>query len=168
MARIGLSDVNSLNDPFLGYQFELSIPSVPSGDSSTELTTRCRSTSIPGMQLEPVEVTLHGVTLEYAGRPTLNHDLQCTFIESNTMYVRTTLLNWLDYTNSLTDTTGNEKSSYATTAYLLLYDQTMTCFQTLTLHNFWIKTVDDAGLDGSQSSALELNATFSFDWVTST
>jgi selenophosphate synthase len=161
--RIGFADVSSLPDPLLQYQFELIIPTIPGQGSGQGLAIRCKTSSLPGKQQEDVEVTLHGVTTKYSGRTTFTHDLPATFVETRDMYVRDTLNKWLDFKRDIVNTTGNYKSLYATTALMLVYDDTNKVIRTIKMLNFFIKAFDDTGMDGSASTAVEPNATFSYD-----
>lgn len=166
MSRIGLSDVSGLPDPLLQYQFELIIPTIPGQGNGKGLAQRCKTTSLPGSQLEDVEVTLHGVTVKYAGRTTFSHDLQATLVETRDLYVRDTIRKWLDFCRDIRNTSGNYKSQYATTAIIQLYDDTNTVIRQIKLSGFFPKTLDDAGVDGSASSPVEPSVTFSYDYWT--
>ena len=164
MARVGLADVNSLPDPLQQYQAEFYIPSVPGAGDGKGLRTRCRSFPIPGEQKDEVEVTLHGITLKYAGRTMYGHDLQLTFIETRDVYVMTKLKAWLAYSRDIINTAGTYKSQYATSGFVYLYDDTEQVVATIKLFNCFIKTMDDVSLDGTSSTPIEVNATISYDW----
>ncbi len=165
MARVGLSDVVALPDPLLTYQFEWYIPSIPGGGDGSGLKTRCRTASIPGETKEEVEVTLHGVTLKYAGRTTYTHEITLEFQETRDVYVMTRLRNWLAYSRNILNTTGSYKSQYAATSFLYLYDDTQTVVSTIKLYNSFIKSLQDVNLDGTQSQPLQVSGILSYDYV---
>ncbi len=165
MARVGLADVNSLPDPILQYQAEWYIPTIPGSGDGKGLKIRCRSFPMPGEQKDEVEVTLHGVTLKYAGRTTYSHDAQLTFIETRDIYVMTRLKGWLAYSRDILNTAGTYKTQYSATSFMYLYDDAENVIATLKLYNSFLKSMDDVSTDGSSSTPLEVNATLSYDWT---
>lgn len=165
MARVGLADINSLPDPLQSYQMEWYIPTIPGAGDGKGLKIRCRSFPIPGEQKDDVEVTLHGVTLKYAGRTTYSHDMALTFIETRDVYVMTRLKGWLAYSRDIINTAGTYKSQYAATSFIYMYDDALNVVSTVKLFNSFLKTMDDITTDGTASTPLEVNATISYDWT---
>jgi len=166
MARIGLSLVGGLPDPLNQYQFELIIPTIPGSGSGTQVAIRCKSASIPGHTKDDLDVTVHGVTVKFAGMTKFTHEMSSNFVETRDMVVYNTFHAWLNYINNIIATTGNYKANYSTTAYLLLYDNAETVIKTIQLMNFFIKGIGDAAMSGESSAAVEWDATFSYDWPT--
>ncbi len=165
MARVGLANVNSLPDPLQQYQAELYFPSLPGSGDGSGLRTRCKGFPIPGEQKDDVEVTLHGITLKYAGRTTYSHEIQLSFIETRDVYVMTRLRNWMRFSRDIRNTAGTYKSQYAVSGFAYLYDDTESIVGTLKLFNSWLKTIDDATTDGASSAPLEIAGTLSYDWT---
>ena len=165
MARVGLSSIAALPDPLLGYQAELYVPTIPGAGDGSGLRTRLKSFPIPGEEKEDVEVTLHGVTVKYAGRTTFSHEMALSFIETRDIYVMTQLKAWLAYSRNILQTAGTYKSQYATTSFIYLYDDTETVVQTVKVFGSFMKNMGEVQLDGTQSAPVEVPATMSYDYV---
>ena len=163
--RIGLPDIAALPDPLLQYQAELFVPTIPGSGSGTGLKTRLKTFAIPGEEKEDVEVTLHGVTLKYAGRTTYTHTMSLTFIETRDIYVMTQLKAWLAYSRNILQTQGTYKSQYSTTAYISLYDDTETVVQTIKIFGSFMQSMTEVNLDGSVSSPVEVTAQLYYDYT---
>jgi hypothetical protein len=163
--RLGLSDVNSLPDPLLAYQFQWIVPNIPGSGSGAGLQLRCRSATVPGEQKDDVAVDLHGVTLKFAGRTTFNHDLSFSFYETRDGYVMNQLKAWLAYSRNIIQTTGTYKKQYSTTSFIYLFDDTNSVIKQIKLNNTFLKDMQDiSGFEGGSSSPIEISATMSFDW----
>lgn len=164
MARSSYAENRSLPDPLFSYNFDLVIPNVPGGGDGRMLKLKCMSTSIPGVSLDDVEVTLHGATSMYAGREIYTHTLQATFLETRDLSTRDALNGWIAFARSARTNTGTYKVQYATDADLLLYDDTgSNVIRTIRMEGFYCKAMDDAAVDGSSSTAVTIGATFSYD-----
>jgi hypothetical protein len=165
MARIGLSDIAALPDPLQSYQFEWFVPSIPGSGDGRGLTLRCNQASIPGETKDEVEVSLHGITLKFAGRTTFTHEVSLQFQETRDLYVIMKLKAWLAYSKDIIATTGAYKAQYSTTSKLYLYDDTQSIIATVNIYNSFIKSMSDVQLDGTQSSAVPVQATLSYDYT---
>lgn len=101
-STVGLSDIRGLPDPLQQYNWDIIIPIIP-GVSGGErgLTIRALTASLPGMFLADTEVIIKGMTVRYAGQRQFNHDLEITFHETRDLYIRNTLLAWIQYARSV-------------------------------------------------------------------
>lgn len=162
-ARTSYSDCRALPDPLLSYNFDLIIPVVPGGGDGKGLTVRCKSTSLPGTSVDDVTVSIHGVDLKYAGKQLWTHTLQVQYQETRDMLVSTALKRWIEFARNTRQNTGSYKVNYETTADLVLYDDAVKVIRTIRLEGFFPQTMDDAALDGSSSTPVEISATFFYD-----
>ena len=161
MARTKLDDVIGLPDPLMQYNFDLVISNIPGGADTTEFKTKIMTTSIPGMTIEPVSVELHGFTIEYAGRKQYTRTLAFEMLELRDMKSRDALRGWHDLTrddNSL----GAYFDEYTTEVDLQLYDSKDSIVRTIRLHNCWLESFDDAGLDGAGSTQVQVPGTLKY------
>lgn len=164
MVRTSLSDILSLPDPFLPYNFDLVVANVPGGGNSRSLTTKCMSTSIPGVTIEPALVQLHGAEAQFAGRIIWSHNLSVTYLETRDISTRQTLTGWFFYARDIRNNTGSYKAQYATLAQLLLYDDVGNVTRTIQLENCFPLTLEDAAISGNESTPVNLTGTLSYDF----
>jgi hypothetical protein len=164
MARIGLQEVSGLVDPVSQYQFELIVPNVPGGGDGRSLAITCQTNSLPGQSLDPVKTTLHGVDLNFKGRPMYTQTLTAQFLVVRDLKMNIALRKWMNYAQDLKKNTGTYKTQYSTQATLLVYDAAQVVIDTITLYGFFPQTIDDQAVDGSSSAPITLGATFSYDY----
>lgn len=151
-----------------GYNFDLIIPNVPGGGKTRDLTIKVMTTSIPGMSLDDVTVTLKGIDVKYAGRQMFTHTLEATYIETRDLTTHDAITNWIRLARDVRTNTGNNKSAYATTANLVLYDDSNRAIRTYVLDGFFPQTIGDAALDSSSSAPVTMSVTFFYDtWTVS-
>lgn len=160
---IGLSDIQALPDPQLGYQFNLLIPNVPGQGSGRGLAVRCKATSIPGQEMEAAQVTLHGIELDYAGRVTYSHSQTATFLETRDFYSRNAIRQWFDFCRNIRNKTGNYALAYKAPVLIQLFDDTNSINKEIQLIGCWPKTLNDAALSAEASTPVEVEVTFSYD-----
>lgn len=165
MPRTSLQQVQSLQDPLQVSNWDVIIPNMPGTADSREFTFKAQSTSIPGFMLESVPVALHGVELRFAGRANYSHSWQCTLLETRDVGTRGMLLGWKKIARDWESNSGNYKSVYGTTVQLVLYDDIPQVVQTIELIGAWPESVDDIGVDNSQSGAVMTSVTFSYDFT---
>lgn len=151
------------------YNFDLTFPRIPGAGASTgQLKARCASATLPGPQIEPVIVPLHGVEVSYAGRQIWTKTFTATFNEMRDTKVRRAMRLWIEFARNNRQNTGNYKggsgiNGYATDVILELYDDIPTIVQSTKIINVWPTTIDDLQLEGSSSTAAIYNITFAFD-----
>lgn len=163
MAKPGLSDVRSLPDPLFSYQFALFV-NTPGGAGSRALTLRCQNAVLPGISNDEVTVSLHGVDVNYAGRPQYPRTFSTTFLETRDLVVRNTLRSWIELQRNARNNTGSYKSEYESTGDLVLYDDHNNVIKTIRLYGLFPQTMDEPQMDGSQSSAIMLSVTWKYDF----
>ncbi len=167
MARTSYSDMSGLPDPVLSYNFDLIIPNIPGGGNTRALTIKCQSSALPGMSLEDVTVSGHGIELKYAGRPVYTHTLSASFWETRDMTTRDALMAWMLLGRNAKQNTGDYKVNYSTLAQTLIYDDTgSNVIRTIQYEGFYCQDLQEIALDGGQSTALQVQATFFYDIFT--
>jgi hypothetical protein len=166
--KTSLTDIRGLPDPLYGYNFDLIIPNVPGGGNSRELTIKVMTTSIPGMSLDDVTVTLKGIDVKYAGRQMFTHTLEATYMETRNLSTHDAISQWIRLARDVRTNTGSLKNSYATTANLVLYDDSNNPVRTYVLDGFFPQTIGDSSLDSGSSTPVSMSVTFAYDtWTVS-
>ncbi len=160
---VGLSDIQALPDPQLGYQFNFLVPNIPGQGGGRGLAVRCKSTSLPGQETEVAQVVLHGIELDYAGRQTYSHSQQMTLLETRDFYSRNTIRQWMDFCRNIRNASGNYASLYKANAILQLFDDTNTVTKQIQLIGCWPKALNDGQLSGEASTPVEIEVTLSYD-----
>lgn len=166
MARTSMSDVLQLADAAQGWNFDLFIPGIPGSSSNAkQLTIKCKASEIPGFSLDPVDISLHGVKKQEAGRAIYQHTFNCTFMETIDYQTYLDFRNWRRYTRDWKGNTGTNSSQYKVNLELDLYDNAGNIGQTIIIAGAWPQDVTNVQLDGSQSSVVDFQVTFSFDYL---
>jgi len=165
MSRSSLYNVLALPDAFQTWQFDLFFPYIPGWSDNIPLTYKCQTTSLPGFNLEPVEIALQGVTKKEAGRATYNHTFPMTFLEVSDQSTRRAFRAWRETCRSQKNNTGSVSSAYKVNGQIVLYDNQPTETHTMIVFGMWPETVDDLGLEGNSSTAGMLSVTCSYDFT---
>ena len=165
MGRSSLQNVLSLPDAFQTWNFDLFFPSIPGVSDTMGLTYKCQTSSLPGFNLEPVQIDLHGVTKKEAGRATYGHTFQATFLEVADMSTRTAFRNWRESCRSWKLNTGSVSAAYKVNGQIVTYDNTGAASLVIVCYGMWPETVDDLGLEGNSSTAGMMSVTFSYDYT---
>lgn len=168
MARTSLQDLRSLPDPLQQYNWDIFVPVMPGTPNSRAFTFKAMTTSIPGAMIEKVEVPLHGVQVNYAGRANYSHSLQVTLLETRDNTSRDMLRRWQRLARDWLTNTGSYKDVYSTTVELVLYDDIPTEVKRIKLIGCFPETVDDSQVDGSASAAVQISCTLSYDYIEET
>lgn len=166
MVRTIKADVAALVDPLLQFNFSLFIPVVPgvSGFDARSFKTKIMTTSAPGRQIEPVEVSLHGVVKEFAGRTQYTRTIPFEMLETRDMQARNVLREWHRFIRN-DASTGAYSSEYSTTVSLIQYDDKGNQVSKTNYRNCWLESFDEASLDGSASGAVTISGTLKyFTW----
>lgn len=163
MPRTGLEDLNALVDPLQAWNWDFTVPNIPGGGDGRALKVKCKSTVLPGYQNELITVGLHGVEVNFAGRPIVAKTMAVTFIETRDLSTRDALLNWAKVARDQRRNAGNFKATYATEAILELYDDTGGIIRTVRLYNCWLNQLEDVTMSGDASAIVEMNATLCYD-----
>lgn len=168
MGRTSLHDVHGLADPAQPWNFDLYFDRLPTGVSGDlrELTFRVKTAEFPAASLEEVPVEAHGVKLVYAGRAQYTHELSVTFFEGVSWNVRDIFYAWRELARSWQANTGSSSDVYKASATLTLYTDAPEEAKSVKIMGLWPKNIDAVSLDGgSGGSPVELNISFSFDWL---
>lgn len=166
MARTSHANIMSLPDAAQSWNFDLTFTSIPGSNvSGQNLTYKVKTSSIPGSSIEPVKIELHGVAKQEAGRATYEHSLQCTFLETIDYETYKAFRAWRDHMRSWKRNSGTNSSAYKQRVTMDLYDNAGNITQTIVLVGAFPTTMTDVAYDGSQSTAIEISMTFSFDYL---
>ncbi len=164
MARTGLNDVVSVQDPLQTWNWDLFLPNIPGSGLSRDITIKCVSSTIPGSSVEQVGVEAHGVKLNFAGRRTWSGTWSATFFESRNSSTRTAFIQWLEFMRSWANNSGTYKQQYSVTGELSLYDDLPQVVKGIKLVGMFVQQVDDVSLDQT-SGVIQYQVTFSYDYT---
>ena len=168
MSRSSLNDMlGSIVDPALPWNFDLVIDRLPTGVSGNvrDITIRCQTTSMPGVQFSPVEVEAHGVKLKYRGRKQYQNTIECQFIENVDWSTYQLFKEWANLQLNWTNNTGSSSAIYKTTGTIITYDDAGNVTKEQAIKGLWIEQIQDIQLDGSQDGYVQPNVTFSYDYL---
>jgi len=165
MARSSIQDTLSLGDPAQLWNFDLFLPIIPGASDTRHLTYRCQSMDLPGTALEPLEVSLHGHTIQYAGRRIFTHTMNVVFLETFNWATRQLFTNWIEIARSWRNNSGSYLSTYAVSGLTVVYDDIPQPMQTTQINYMWPESIAEVQLDGSQSGAVNQSISFRYtDW----
>lgn len=164
MARTSYDQVKAIPDAAQSWNFDLFFPTIPgsSGDS-TQLTYKCKGTTLPSSKIEVIDIQLHGVKKQEAGRAIYDGTFTATFMETVDYSTVKALRAWRDYMRSWKRNTGSNASAYKVNLELDVYDNAGEVIQTFILAGAFVTDVSDVQLSGGESQAVELSVTFAFD-----
>ena len=165
MARSSLYDALSVQDPAQTWNFDLFLPNIPGSSDTRDLTFKCMTADLPGMGLDPVEVPLHGVTLQYAGRAIYTHTMNVTFLETADWGTREKFRRWREVIRSWTNNSGSFASTYKVTGQMVLYNDLPQVVRTINLYGLWPETINEVQMDGGQSGIVQQTIQFRYDYV---
>ncbi len=123
------------------------------------------TTALPGMNLDNVEVALHGVTLNFAGRATYPGTFNATFLEMRDWGTREMFRRWRETIRSWTQNSGTFASAYKVTADLVVYNDIPQPVRTIRVYGVWPEQIADIQLDGGASNVVTTEITFRYDWT---
>jgi hypothetical protein len=172
ISRTRIGDVLAINDPLYGDNFELWIPTLPTGVSGTPgnaknaLRIQCKSVSMPGVQNEAQDLTLHGYKVSVVGRTVFQNTLSITYVETRQLEIYQTLKQWVKACRDWQTQISKGKQAYSTVGNLALFDEQgqVITGSAWTIGNMWCEQVQDINLDGSSASIVEVSASFRYDW----
>jgi hypothetical protein len=164
MPRSSLFDVLSLQDPASSWNFDLFLPTIPGSSDTRDLTYKCMTTDLPGSGMDNMEVALHGVSLQYAGRRIYTHTLNATFLETADWSTREKFKRWHDEMRSWTNNSGSIAAAYKVNAQIVVYNDIPEVVRTCNIIGLWPETVTEVPLDGSASNLITLQISFRYDY----
>lgn len=161
MARSGVNDVLSLQDPATSWNFDLFLPTIPGSSDTRDLTFKCMTTDLPGSTIEAVDASLHGINIPYAGRKTYTHTLNATFMETADYSTREKFRRWHEM-RSWTANTGMLYAAYAVSGQIVVYNDLPAVTKTVNLRGLWPETINEVPLDGAASNLVTLQIGFRY------
>lgn len=168
MSRTSYSDVLSLRDAAQQWNFDLFFPSIPGtsgGGAPREMTIKCKSTTLPSSKIEPVGIELHGTKKQEAGRATYDHTFNCSIMETVDYATYKDMRAWRDYMRSWKNNQGTDSTAYKVNLELDVYDNAGNVSQTIIVAGAFLTDIADVSFDGAQSAVIDMNLTFSFDYL---
>jgi hypothetical protein len=166
--KITLDEVNQQKDIMDTVHFALRFGNIPGSGDSAPMTILCQTASIPGVNVEPVEVGLHGHTVRFRGRKVFSGTFSVGFVENTNYDIQKRLRKWSEYTvGTNSSASQGYKSDYSLTAELELYDITRKVADRLSIYGVWLQDLPEVQLDGQSAQAMLINPTFTFDYFTS-
>lgn len=181
MAKVTLTELQSLPDPLTSDLYELVIGLIPgsaasnataggagvatnSSGSANALRIQCQQVSIPSKTVEAVQVDLAANTLMFAGRMTFDHTMNITFVENRRMDIFNTLNGWAEYCRNKETQLGQYKAKYSTTAELYVYDQIGTVIKMFKIFGLWINVIPEYQFDSSAANLITCASQFQYDY----
>lgn len=147
-----------------GIQF-LSLPSLITNFSNSDLNTRCQSATLPSMTIEEISIDLRGHKAFQQGIGNYGNTLEITLYETIDSKVQEFLnaymnMQWMTVTGVQTPKTLNQSSFLLT---LLNSEHNATRYYTII--GAWLKGYSPSGnLQSSASDILTWNTTWQFDY----
>ena len=168
MARSSLSDVQgSIIDPAQTWNYDLFFEKLPPGlgGDTSMLTIRCQSANLPGSEMEPISVELHGVKIQYRGRRTYSNQFSAQFAENVDWTTYQLFRDWHNLMLSWRTNTGSSSAIYKVPATITAYDDAGNEVKSFRIEGVWPQTVPDISFNGGESGYVQPEITFSFDLV---
>lgn len=163
-----MPDILKLRDAVTSYaktfQWEITIPNPPVPIDPNLIRILANTTSIPGKSIETIEVNRKGMKFHIGGRITFPDSIALGFKDTEDYKIHKFLKSWLDLVHS--DQTGLQASpsTYKTRVYLNLLTENNTSGYRIYLDGAFPKELSDISLSYDNSSLVELESTFSFDF----
>jgi len=165
MARSSLFDVQSVGDPAQSWNFDLFLPTIPGSSDTRDLTFKCMTMDLPGFGLDNVEVPLHGVVLNFAGRAIYTHQTNVQFLETSDWSTRSKIRKWRESIRSWKNNTGSVSSVYKVNAQMVVYNDIPQVMRTINVYGLWPETYGEVNMDGGASNTVQPQVTFRYDWT---
>ena len=122
------------------------------------------TTALPGGGLDIVKVPLHGVEINFAGKATYTQSLEVTFLETADWSTRDKFVKWRESIRSWKNNSGSQAAAYKIPAQLAVYNDIPDVVRTINIYGVWPSLIGEITMDGSQSDAVKLQITFTYDW----
>lgn len=166
MAKVSLTELQSLPDPMTSDLYEFVIGRIPgnSGINTNVIRIQCQQVSIPSATIEPVNLELQGNSLVFAGRKVYTHDLSITFVENRKMEIFKAMAGWAEFVRQKQTQLGSYKAEYSTTATLYVYDQRGVTVSTINYFGLWISTTPEYQFDSTAANLITAACTFQYDY----
>jgi len=162
--RITFDENAGLADTMPSDGFELLFGSIPGIGDPNLLRLRMQSCVIPGMQNEPITVTLHSFDYVFSGKNTYPKVLACTFLElSVNMPVIRAIESWQQQVKGSNSGTSNGYiNDYGVDAELRVYDNAGVLAKSLIIEKLFPSDLSDTPLDGQGGQGMPITTSFSY------
>ena len=163
--------LKDLPDIQKNYMWELFIPSIEDLDQD-DMVIRCRTASIPGRTIAPIESNFMGTKQFYPGKSKYTGNLAIQLEEFEDQKVHQALHSWMqsifDY-DPKSGTAGQSKAAgkndYSVDVTLKLYKgDGSDVDKKIRFYNCWPTSVGDAALDYAGPDSVKYDVTFQFDY----
>lgn len=161
MGKVTLDEAQTILDPLLSDNFELTIPKPPVGDAE-RLRIHVKTAVKPGMTLEEALVEVFGHAINHAARKTFSRTMSVTYVENKDLVITKIFEEWNELIRGTETQTGAFKSEYATDAYFTIFDQKGNEVAKYKIRGIWPKTTPELSFDNG-AQALEAPIEFSYD-----
>jgi len=164
MPEMSINSLKSeLTNVARSYLWELLIPS-PIGDGGAKtILTRCMTTNIPGRSVGNIHVPYKQTAgLEFPGKLSYDHTLECTFIEGEDKETFNAFYSWAQAV--VNDRQGTGSGSYSTDMYLSLITRAGEEYHKLWFHDCYVDAISQVPLDQGADGEIRYTVTFRFNW----
>ena len=171
MPKPNMSQVqNAIQDPLLSINYAFWFPVLPTAVATTavpHLLLQCKSATKPGSTINAVEIQLFGYTFEHRGNKSFNHDMSVSYMENSQLDITRIIEAWSEYACSAQTQAGAPKlgtTGYAKDGVFTIFNQQDKAVAQYIIHACWPSVVPDLSFNGESATALDVQATFKFDW----
>ena len=166
VTRISLDEAQSLPDILSAENYRFQMGSIPGWGDSTPLEIKCQSVAVPGRSNTPIEVALGSFIRSFSGLNRWNTTVAATYVETIDMDTLQTLRTWLEQIRGTRSGTSiGDIRDYSINPVLTVFDQAGRVADTIYFYNFWIDTISDFTMEGANSTAIQVQATFKYDYL---
>ena len=175
MAGYSLNAVEGIKGVLIAWRFDLfidlpqkvvsAIPDFPNGDTSRLLGIHCQQCVVPGVQIEPLLIGLHGMEMQRRGRKIYSKQMATTFIDNKNGLIGRCLRAYSEFIVGTDSGNGADEEEYMITGTLDILNGTGKIAREVKIRKLWLQDLQDVQLDGTSSSPYLINATWSFDSI---
>lgn len=147
-----------------GIQF-ISLPSLITGFTTSDLNTRCTSSTLPSREIEPIPINLRGHKIFQHGIVNYKNTLQLTMYETMDSKVQDFLSAYMDMQWMPVTGVQVPKSLNQCSFLLTLLDSEHNPTHYYTILGAWLQNYEPSGqLQSTGSEVLSWNCTFQYDY----
>lgn len=167
MRRTSLTDIHRLPDMQSKEAFNFVVGSTPGGSHDRDLHLKCSSVTFPDTHNATFVVNLWGHQVKHRGKYESAQQLNVVYFEDSLFKTTKALKAWHKaVVNPETGSSLGSKSSYGINAKLFFYDHKGNSVYENTFVNMFPEQVSGFELSGDSSSALLVNCTLAYDYIT--
>ena len=176
MANFALSKNPIVADPQRNYQFEVDFVSLPSGVTGAtieDLKLRATSCVIPSRGNGTLSVPFYQMKADFPGKPTFgDNKFSISFNEFEDKKVAKFLYSWQEKIFSSKVTGASTAASKLDLIFPTVICQLLNfkgqpitgLTNKVSFKNVWVENVDEVALNWTEEAAVQIKATFHFDW----